>query len=259
MTSPCEIIEAQLPRLFSCASEDGHIRVRTPFLYPDGTVIDLFAKELPAGAGWTLSDLAETTRWLRVFAASARRSSKQTALLQDVAKAQRVEFFQGMLMLRVGRDDSLADAIVHLSMATIRIADLVFTYRLRSTEDLREDVSEYLTERDIPFERNKPFVGRSGRPWSVDFHTRTDAVSALMMVLSTGNTARAQQLVEKSFTTWSDLSHLRESTAPATKFISLVDDLSEAWKPEHFNLLSEISTPIMWSEPDALQMALSTP
>jgi hypothetical protein len=43
-TSPCQLISETLGELFICSEVKGFTRIRTPYLYPDGDVIDLFYK-----------------------------------------------------------------------------------------------------------------------------------------------------------------------------------------------------------------------
>ncbi len=49
MLTPCEILRSKMGDLFECSQHDRLIRIRTPFLYPDGDIIDLFlsAPDLP--------------------------------------------------------------------------------------------------------------------------------------------------------------------------------------------------------------------
>lgn len=42
--SPCQAIAETLGDLFFCTEVMGYTRIRTPYLYPDGDVIDLFYK-----------------------------------------------------------------------------------------------------------------------------------------------------------------------------------------------------------------------
>jgi hypothetical protein len=53
---------------------DGYTRIRTPFLYPDGDVIDVFFRGGEDVA--TVSDLGETLRWLKMQSLSPRRSQR---------------------------------------------------------------------------------------------------------------------------------------------------------------------------------------
>jgi hypothetical protein len=59
-----EDFETLLGLLFTCEPVDQYMRIQTPYLYPDGDVIDIFCKESDGIV--TLTDLGETLRWLRM-------------------------------------------------------------------------------------------------------------------------------------------------------------------------------------------------
>jgi hypothetical protein len=42
--APCEQIAQQIGSMFVCSPHDGFVKVRTPFLYPDGDIVDLFLR-----------------------------------------------------------------------------------------------------------------------------------------------------------------------------------------------------------------------
>ncbi len=93
---PCESLSATLGSLFICSQHGEYQRIRTPYLYPDGDNIDLFCK---AQAGTvTVTDLGETTRWLRMQTVSPRRSPRQQAIIEDTCQNHGVEFYRGMLL-----------------------------------------------------------------------------------------------------------------------------------------------------------------
>lgn len=66
MTEPIsDQLAGSLSSLFECsATERGAVRVRTPFLYPDGGVIDVFVGQ--RDAGFTVTDFGEALGWLRM-------------------------------------------------------------------------------------------------------------------------------------------------------------------------------------------------
>jgi hypothetical protein len=232
-----------LGELFDCQEVNGYTRVRTPFLYPDGDVIDVFVD--PDNS--TITDLSETTRWLRSQTLSAKRTAKQTRLIEDTCQTAGVEFFRGALMLRMS--GNLSDDIVRLSQACIRVSDLWFTFRTRAIEPITEEVATYLDDRKIPFERNETHPGRSGRTWTVDFHTRHSSRSTLVQVLSTGTRGATHRMAEHVLAMWHDLSNLQYGREPL-HFVSLFDDTLNVWNEEDFNLLSDYSAIAMWSRPD---------
>lgn len=53
----CQDLQRSMGALFTCSEQGGHLRIRTPYLYPDGDNIDLFCKVIDDTV--TVSDLAE--------------------------------------------------------------------------------------------------------------------------------------------------------------------------------------------------------
>jgi hypothetical protein len=242
----CEKLAAQIGALFSCAPNGDHIRIRTPYLYPDGDFIDLFVK--PDQDPMTITDLGETTRWLRMQTISPRRTVKQKQMIQDICLTHGVEFFKGMLEVRCPSPESLAAAVTRLSQAALRVADIWLTYRSRVYESVTDEVAAFLEEKTILFERGETLVGRSGRSYHVDFHTRTPRRSALVCVLSTGSKSAARGIVDHVVTTWFDLNQLKLGPE-ALAFVSLFDDTMDVWRDEDFRLVQEVSQIARWSQP----------
>lgn len=245
--SLCEQLHNGIGELFVCSEQNGYQRIRTPYLYPDGDVIDLFCETRDDVL--TISDLGETTRWLRMQSLSARRTAKQNALIEDVRLTHNVEFFKGMLLARCRRGEPLAPVVMRLAQAVLRVADLWFTFRNRSVESFSDEVADLLAERQLPFDRAVKNVGRSGRTWTVDFHVRAPARSSLVYVLSTGSRSAAKGVAEHVLAAWYDLSHLAVG-AEAVRFVSLFDDTVDVWNDEDFRLLDKLSTVARWTEPD---------
>ncbi|MBL8203925.1 MAG: DUF1828 domain-containing protein [Blastocatellia bacterium] len=249
MITVCDRISQNIGALFNCATVGDNVRVRTPFLYPDGDVIDLYL--IDKHGEQTLTDLGETMRWLRGQTITPRKSVRQKQLIEDICLNHGVEFFRGMLMLRVHPQDNFGFLVTRLSQAALRVADLWFTFRRRATETLTDDVEEFLRDNVIPFDRRKSLSGRSGREWKIDFYTRTPRRSTFIDVLSTGSRAASQGVVEHVYTAWSDLSNYKVSPDPVS-FISLVDDTLDVWTAEQLKLLGDVSDLAYWSRSDEL-------
>lgn len=249
----CAEFARGLGELFVCAPHGEYHRIRTPYLYPDGDNIDLFLK--PVGDVVTVTDLGETSRWLRTQTLAARRSPKQNALIADACVTHGVEFYKGMLLARCRPGDSLAAVATRVAQAALRVSDLWFTLRTRAVQSVTDDVADFLTERGISFERAEKLAGRSGRAWTVDFHVRAPRRSALIHVLSTGSRSAARSVAEHVLAVWYDLNHLAAGPE-ALRFISLFDDTADVWAAEDYKLLEPLSTTILWSEPDRLAETL---
>lgn len=254
MSYVCERIAEGMGQLFLCSEINTHVRIRTPFLYPDGDVVDLYLRETTNGA--TLSDLGETLRWLRMQTAAQRRTKRQQALVEDVCLTHGVELFKGMLMLRIRPAEKIGDAVARLAQAAMRVADLWFTFRTRLFETISDEVEELLQERRIPFERAERLVGRSGRTWTVDFHTRLPQKSSLVCILATGSRAAVRGVTEHVLATWYDLSHLKVGPE-ALRFVSLFDDTLDVWSEQDFRLVGDLSEVAHWSRPDEFASLLA--
>ena len=120
--NPCQLIQEQMGELFRCAEVGNYIRVRTPFMYPDGDYIDVFYERGDDGATITLSDLGETVRWLKMQTTSPRRSPKQNQMIQDICLTHGVEFYRGMLQVRYRSGEDLAMAVTRICCVPFRVS-----------------------------------------------------------------------------------------------------------------------------------------
>lgn len=254
----CAAIRNEIGGMFACEEYGEYHRIRTPYLYPDGDAIELFCKS--EDGAFIVTDLAETTGWLRMQSQSERRSPKQTRFIMDASETLNVEFRRGMLQARCKPEDSLADVVARVAQAALRVSDLWFTVRNRGgAESILGDVAEYLTHRNFEYERSKKMDGRSTRVWNVDFHVRTPARGSLVYVLTTGNRAAARGITNRAVATWHDLSHMSAESAgrEGLQFVSLFDDDSDVWDDADFRLAEGLSTVALWSKPDEFADILS--
>lgn len=111
-----------LNSLFTYERHGEFERIRTPYLYPDGDIIDVFCKLQDDVV--IVSDFGETTRWLRMQTVSPRRTPKQKALIQDTCQTHGVEFFKEMILARCRPEDQLAALVVRVAQAALRVSDL---------------------------------------------------------------------------------------------------------------------------------------
>ena len=250
----CRDLQRSMGALFTCSEQGDPLRIRTPYLYPDGDNIDLFCKAVDDTV--TVSDLAETTGWLRMQSAALRRSPKQKRLIEDTCMTHGIEFYRGMLQARCRPGDELAPVVTRVAQAALRVSDLWFTLRMQAIQSIADEVASFLTEREIGFDRAERLAGRSGRGWTVDFHVRTDLRSSLVQVLSTGNRAAAHGVAERVLAAWHDLNHLA-SGPEALTFVSLFDDTADVWADEDYRLVEPLSTVSRWSRPDEFAAVLS--
>ncbi|HNR55961.1 MAG TPA: DUF1828 domain-containing protein [Flavobacteriales bacterium] len=253
-TNYCQQINASLGQQFMCSDVNGFTRIRTPFLYPDGDVIDVFLKDRDGIL--SVSDMGEGLNWLRMQTPAKRRSPKQNKLVEDVRKTLGLELFKGALVARVRPGEDLTPVVIRVAEGSLRLSDLWFTMRTRTVESTSEEVEDYLKDWNVNYEVRPKLLGRSGRTWQPDFFTRTPSQSSLVCVLSTGNKATAKKVTEHVVTTWVDLSHLTTEQEPK-KFVSVFDDTSDVWGREDFNLLEGLSEVTFLSKPEEVRAALA--
>src|SRR5207244_3118379 len=153
----------------------------------------------------------------------------------------------GMLTVRLKNSHDLSEALMRLSQAALRVADLWFTFRTRAVESITDEVAAFLREREMPFDQAERIPGRSGRIWTIDFHTRHPNTSSLVCVLSTGSRVAARGIAEHVVAAWYDLSHLKVGRE-SIKFVSLFDDTLDVWSDEDFKLVSDLSDISLWSK-----------
>ena len=247
MLKACEIISATIGSLFECEEMNGLIQVRTPFMYPDGDSIDLYLKT--EGSTYTLSDLGETLRWLWMHQLSSKRTQRQERMIQNAIADAGVEHFKGMLQVRLSDLSAISEAVITLGQAAIRVADVWLTFRSRTAETITEEVADFLGTRNLPYEQGARILGRSGKPWRVDFHIRHPHRSSLVKILSTGSRAAAKQVTDSAVAQWYDLSFLGVGREPL-KFVSLIDDSSDVWTSEDIRRVQDLSEVAYWSRPD---------
>ncbi|ASC69190.1 hypothetical protein XM38_001160 [Halomicronema hongdechloris C2206] len=247
-TALCQHVAETIGQLYDCAEiNNGFIRIRTPYLYPDGDIIDLYWKEKDGQQ--ILTDLGETLRWLDGQTANQKLSKRQTQALEDIRLTHGIELYRGTLTLRIPSDASLADGLTRLAQAALRTADLWFLSRTRTTSSITDDVAEFLSEKRIRFEQDQTLLGRSGRALKIDFQTWHPRRTSFVEVLSTGSKAAANQKANNVLATWYDLSQYKVSDQPI-RFVSLFDDTLDVWSSENFSLLQEFSDIAYWSRPD---------
>lgn len=251
----CASVGRTLSPLFVCspAPHEG-VRVRTPLLYPDGGVVDVFVLE--RGGGYSVTDFGDALGWLAIQSISRRRSRRQEILLQDVCRTLRIDLFHDQLVLRAVTEDALGEAVIRIAQAAVRISDLWFTLRGQSLQATEDEVDEWLHEKRIPFQRQVTRPGRSGRDWTVNFETKSPNRTSLIFLLSTGSRGAARRVTEHVLAGCVDLSHLKTSQ-PNQAFISLFDDTVDVWRPEDFQLMEDHSEIARWSAPDELERMLT--
>ncbi len=124
----CAFLGRSLPPLFECSPVPMEgVRVRTPMMYPDGGIVDVFVLE--RGDGFTVTDFGDALGWLHLQSVSHSRSRRQQLLIDDVCQTLGVVLFRDQLILRDIKTEELGDAVMRLGQAVVRVSDIWFTRR----------------------------------------------------------------------------------------------------------------------------------
>lgn len=249
----CEKISQTMGELFTYSSVNEFVRISTPFILPDGSLIDLFLKEKEES--YVLTDLGETFGWLYLQTSAFGLSKNQELIIKDILITHGIEQLNGMLVIRLKQDDNLSDAVLRLVQAIIRITDTNNKPKTSSSkpiiEPIKEQLEEFLNNKKLNIERDKEFTGFSGTSRTVDFCIYRPSGNTLINVLSMQGKPRLRS--EKLFITWSEISYLKESKY---NFISLIDDSKNFGNEKTIKLLNKVSNVVKWSNRNYLQKLL---
>jgi hypothetical protein len=229
---------------------NGTLRIATPFRYPDGSLIDVFLKDDAKAPdikdtfinGCVLSDYGQTMGYLMDLHIRPHGNPHKRAILQDVCAALRVEYRAGELQKWIDPRDmeAVADGIIELAQACVRVADLSFLSRFGIRPEFNEDVGQFLrTVQQVRIEGpGVGLPGRWGRDVLVDFIVRSDGNQSLLKTVSTGGaSANIHPQLAEAFCRWTDLKESR----PQDRLITVIDDKEQIKRHDDVDRLKTIS------------------
>lgn len=237
----CKEIIEQAEELFDCSLFNGYTRIETPFIYPDGDVIDLFYRfDAPDKI---ITDLGGTSNWLGLQAISDDRTKKQKSQIKYICQTYRIEQRKGEFFIDLGKGNeirNLADAVFDLGQAMIRISGLWFLQNSKPKSKSVNPVEIFMENNEIKFKKNKPFKGNSGDTWKPSFYVEIRKNKKfLIYFLSTKKKDYASNITCRVNTAWDDLLYLKNKEQYT--FISLFDDRYDVWKASDKKILKRNS------------------
>ena len=261
-TDLCRRAARELGPLYPCSiAGKGAVRVTTPLLLPDRTVVEVFLAADERGVFAT--DLGDAYGWLWCSTAWRDFSPKQRQLLADIERSTDARFANGEFKRRCSGGESLAEGVHAIAAAMLRFADLKFTLPLPDEPPERPgctaaEVGRWLGERGISFRSDETVRGCSGRSWAADFATETEGAAALVFLLSADSTTTAREMATAAAAATRDI---RESArnAASHRLIALFDDAVEVWTPSDYKLLEPSAHIARWSDRDDFEWILRTP
>ena len=116
-------VQDKLPPQFECfpAAEAG-VQVRTPLLYPDGDVVDVFVLEQQGG--YLVTDYGDGLGWFRSQSIEEHLSPEQQRQLEEKCTALGLELERGQLRLHCA-EDKLGEAVQLLAQSVVQVSELL--------------------------------------------------------------------------------------------------------------------------------------
>ena len=223
----------------------GHVRLETGFLYPDGSSVDVFLVEVsPLLRTLKLSDLGQTTSWLLDVQVKPWLSKKRQRFIEDALRIYGVDQVGGALELPLASLDGLVEGVVKLGQACVRVADLTYTRRSALQTGVSEELEEFLSDADLPYEPNQELVGRHDAHVVVDFLVRGASVTSALLTLASGNASQAHVTANELFKRWYDLSVPERHEQRVTVF----DDRYNVYRDEDLVRLADLSDVVALSD-----------
>ena len=258
MNSPCQELAENIGTLFTCSEFKDFIKITTPFIYPDGDVIDIFYRKI--NQGFILTDLGETIRWLESQSVNGIRNEKQKELIETICLTHNLEMKRDMFIVRLDSNTKsiqLASSILELGQALIRLSDLWILQTGRKTRTIIDSVEEFIKKIDISYEREQLYTGGTDRSWRPHFYTTVKGNNVLTHVLNTDKKSSTKPILCMVNTQWQDLEKYKVESN--YKFISLIVDTDEGakvWTEGDKKLLKERSEVKKWSDKNDFKKAL---
>jgi hypothetical protein len=231
---------------------DGSLRLSTPFKYPDGSQIDLFLGSPPQANlmhEFLLTDKGNTTAYLLDLNVRHWTTKRRKQAVQDVCDALEVQLHGGQLQVPL-RDveihQELPSAIVRLSQACIRVADLAFTQRLRAVNSFKEDVEEFFDVSGLRYDTPVVLPSRfADRTVEVDFRVYGVRTQSLVQTLSTGAAPMAHTLMNEIFRRWFDLP---PEIRAAQQLLTVYDSSTDFYRPDDIERLETQSVVLAYPD-----------
>lgn len=229
---------------------NGHVRMETSFLYPDGGSIDVFvpAEDGPLLAlAPKLTDFGQTTSWLSDVQVKPWLSKKRQRLLEDAIRVLGVRQDGGALELDLPDGNQIIDGVVRLGQACIRVADLAYTRRTSLQASVIEEVEEILADSELDYEENAELDGKYGKV-RVDFLVHGRRTDSALLTLSAANSSTAHAVANEIFKRWYDL----DAPSRTEQRVTLFDDRHDTYKTEDLKRLADVSQVVQLSDRKAV-------
>ena len=246
---------------FSCEElPNSAVRITTPLLYPDRTMIDVYV--VSDGDAYTVTDLGEALGWLWTRRGIDALTKRQNELLDHVQRTSGVAISRGRLRRDCQTLGDLSLAVYSVAQTALRLADLWFTSAPRAKredarQDSREQVGAWLTSLRIPFNTRTPTEGHSGRRWTIDFRVAGQR-DTLVQWVNGRDQQSADAAINAAYAAFGDIANSSNGVRDVPR-IALFNDALPYWTSVEYKLIKEVAEPAKWTERAGLEEILRVP
>lgn len=255
-------LERLLPDLCMVQGVDrvprGHLRIETGFLYPDGSSIDVFVvddRDAPLLPPRKLSDLGQTMEFLFNHGLKPWTSKKRRTQLEDAVSLYQARLVGGALEYELSgleRAD-LQQGIVRLGQACLRVSDLLYTKRVQVPTAFSEDVEEFLSDTELPYEANATLEGPYA-PVQLDFLVEGASARSAVLTLTSRYTGQAHTSANEVFRKFHDL---KAAERPEQRVALLDDVASVVYREEDIRRIESYATVLAFSDRETVRAVLA--
>lgn len=227
------------------------LRIATPFMYPDGSYIDLFLEQSvqlhkgdgPLFSGYLLSDLGETAAYLHSRKVIIKDSYR--LIVKSICKRLNVEFENRQLQIKLDPDviDQTADAMMRLGQACVRVSDLAYLKRQSSRSEFAGKVGASIRQMGLQPERGKFLPGDNGRDVYFDFLVKGPAKTSLLKTVSAATKDGAHAQFNEVLSRWVDLQSYRSKGTH--KLLTVIQDKKWAYREDDLKRIGRFSDEII--------------
>lgn len=139
----CAALGSQWGAMFQCSSAGERVQIRTPFVFPDGDLIDVYWRDTDGGP--VVSDLGDTFGWLFINGGNETLTVPQNRAYDGACKTYGVERQSGVLLARVS-NGNVADAVVRLAQAITAVSQVL---DLKSAQNTGKATARQITAERI--------------------------------------------------------------------------------------------------------------
>lgn len=235
---------------------NGSITIETPFVFPNGDLLDLSVEQTPDG--FVVSDLGETYGWLFRTSGIDNFTPARRQKVREIENGTGVNFWRGVLRYECESSSQLAMGVHLVGQAALQMAELRHSIKASPPARNQHRLDEWFEVQSLKVARRVTVPGRSQQKWKIDYKTMLDGHISYAMWIEGRDHAAALPAVYRTYTTFSDIMLSTNGVASVPR-ISILDDTEAAWSAAERSLLQNVSNVVSWSDQDQLLQLLQPP